>query len=220
MSETNLSPDMETGTFHFLLEDYKQAKNLYNRLNQQINSTIIQAYIYFAFMLLFLVFLLKYDSISGSTLIAFSISICGIIISLRTIRVFLNIQNEKSHLDSRIEYIRGLFLIREKPNSKVSQYLLSHQKIALPSEESTGRNIDNRKETYYNVLVMLGFLSSWITTAIFVICMSWSGKNLWSFSFSERIFPPALIIIFFLVKKVFFRLYKQEISLPGISTKQ
>jgi hypothetical protein len=219
MSETNFSSDMETGTYQFLLEDYKQAKSFYNRLNQQINSTIIHIYIYFAFMLLFLVFLLKFDSLSASTLIAFSISICGIIISLRTIRVFLNIQNEKSHLDSRIEYIRGLFLIREKPNSKVSKYLLSHQKIALPSEESSGRNIDNRKETYYNVLVMLGFLSIWITAAIFVIYMSWSGKSWWSFSFSEKVFPPALIIIFFLVKKIFYRMHKQEISLPRASTK-
>ena len=218
MPENNLSTNLKKESYNFLLEDYKQAREMYNGLNKRITATIGFVCIYFAVMLFFLAYLLNSNSF---TLIAFSISASGILISIRTIRVFLNIQNERSYLDSRLENIRGLFLVPEKSDAKMSQYLLTDQKIAIASEESIGRDTENRKETYYNVMVMLGFLSIWITISIFIIYRSWIGvETFGGIIFAGKVFPLVVIFIFFLVKEVFYRMHKQEFSFPGKSTDQ
>jgi hypothetical protein len=187
-------------------------------LNKRITTNIVFVYIYFAVMLFFLAYLLKSNFF---TLIAFAISASGILISFRTIRVFLNLQNERCYLESRLENIRGLFLVPEKSNAKMSQYLLTDQKIAIASEESIGRDTDNRKETYYNIMVMLGFLSIWITISIYIIYKSWiSVETFGGIIFAGKVFPLLAIFIFFLIKGVFYRMHKQEFSLPKKSTDQ
>ena len=216
MSENNSTANLKKESYNFLLEDYKQAREMYKQLNKRITVNIVFVYIYFAFMLFFLAYLLTSNLF---TLIAFSISASGILISIRTIRVFLNIRNERRYLESRLENIRGLFLVPEKSDAKMSQYLLTDQKIAIASEESIGRDTDNRKETYYNIMVMLGFLSIWITISIFIIYRSWGG-DLWigGIIFAGKVFPLLAIFIFFLVKGIFIRMHKQEFSLPKKST--
>jgi uncharacterized membrane protein (DUF485 family) len=221
MSENNLATNLKKESYNFLLEDYKQARKMYKGLNKRITATIVSVYIYFAVMLFFLAYLLKSNFLPIHMLIAFSISASGILISIRTIRVFFNIQNERSYLDSRLENIRGLFLVPEKSDAKISQYLLTDQRIAIASEESIGRDTDNRKETYYNVMVMLGFLSIWITLSIFIIYRSWIGvETFGGIIFAGKVFPLVLILIFFLVKGIFYRMHKQEFSLPKKSTDQ
>ena len=221
MPENNISTNLKKESNNFLLEDYKQAREMYKQLNKRITATNVFVYIYFAVMLFFLAYLLKSNFSPIPTLIAFSICASGILISIRTIRVFLNIRNERSYLDSRLENIRGLFLVPEKSDAKMSQYLLTDQKIAIASEESIGRDTDNRKETYYNVMVMLGFLSIWITVSIFIIYRSWIGvETFGGIIFAGKVFPLAVIFIFFLVKEVFYRMHKQEFSLPNKSTDQ
>jgi uncharacterized membrane protein (DUF485 family) len=221
MSENNLATNLKKESYNFLLEDYKQARKMYKGLNKRITATIVSVYIYFAVMLFFLAYLLKSNFLPIHMLIAFSISASGILISIRTIRVFFNIQNERSYLDSRLENIRGLFLVPEKSDAKISQYLLTDQRIAIASEESIGRDTDNRKETYYNVMVMLGFLSIWITLSIFIIYRSWIGvETFGGIIFAGKVFPLVLILIFFLVKGIFYRMHKQEFSLPKKSTNQ
>jgi hypothetical protein len=218
MPENNLSTNLKKESLNFLLEDHKQAWEMYKALNKRITANIVFVYIYFAVMLFFLAYLLKSHFF---TLIAFSISASGILISIRTIRVFLNIQNERSYLESRLENIRGFFLVPEKSDAKMSHYLLTDQKIAIASEESIGRDTDNRKETYYNVMVMLGFLSIWITISIFIIYRSWGGDvTFGGIIFAGKVFPLAVIFIFFLVKEVFYRIHKQEFSIPKRSTDQ
>ena len=188
---------------------------MYKGLNKQITSINRFVYIYFGVMLFFLAYLLKSTFSPVPTLIAFSISASGILISLRTIRVFLNIQNEKTYLNSRLENIRGLFQVRENSDAKLSQYLLADQKIAIPSEESIGRDTDNRKETYYNVLVLLGFLSIWITISIFIMSRSWIGvETFGDIVIAGKVSPLVLIFIFFLVKEVFYRMHRKEFSFP------
>jgi uncharacterized membrane protein (DUF485 family) len=218
MSENNSAANLKKESYNFLLEDYKQAREVYRQLNKRITATNVFIYIYFAVMLFFLAYLLQSNFF---TLIAFSISAGGILISIRTIRVFLNLQSERCYLESRLENIRGLFLVPEKSGAKMSQYLLTGQKIAIASEESIGRDTDNRKETYYNIVVMLGFLSIWITISIFIIYRSWiSVETFGGIIFAGKVFPLLAIFIFFLIKGIFYRMHKQEFSLPKKSTDQ
>lgn len=212
MPENNFSTNLKKESLNFLLEDYKQAREMYKQLNKRITATSRFVYIYFAVMLFFLAYLLKSNFF---TLIAFSIAGSGILISIRTIRVFLNFQNERCYLESRLENIRGLFLVPGKSDAKMSQYLLTDQKIAIASEESIGRDTENRKETYYNVMVMLGFLSIWITVSIYIIYRGWGGDvTFGGIIFAGKVFPLVVIFIFFLVKGIFYRMHKQEFSLP------
>ncbi|MGD2091430.1 MAG: hypothetical protein PVH61_34980 [Candidatus Aminicenantes bacterium] len=218
MSENNAAANLKKESYKFLLEDYKQAREMYKQLNKRITTNVVFVYIYFAVMLFFLAYLLNSNFF---TIIAFSISASGILISIRTIRVFLNMQKERCYLESRLENIRGLFLVPEKSDAKMSQYLLTDQKIAIASEESIGRDSDNRRETYYNIMVMLGFLSIWTTVSIFIIYRSWIGvETFGGIIFAGKVFPLLAVFIFFLVKGIFYRMHKQEFSLPRKSTDQ
>jgi uncharacterized integral membrane protein len=54
MPEKKLSTELKTESLNFLLEDYKQAREIYKQLNKRITATSRFVYIYFAVMLGFL----------------------------------------------------------------------------------------------------------------------------------------------------------------------
>ncbi len=188
----------------FIIEEYRKTCDIYVELMKQISITVKQSYAYSAGLISILGFFSKtsYNNPLFELILSSAIPLTGIFISLQAINSQFNFRRREVWLYNRMNYLRNISLFEEKDIIPIKLYLGSKQGKITESSVNFDWAKFKRSESFFNINVLIGFISLWSMIILQVLIYSYKIQIL-NFASYYRWSPLLLFcVIFFIVKTI------------------